>query len=100
MTTHPFHQSLIRPNLLLGCDRELFILLTAAASILVVLSQNWTAAVTGILLFIFTLALLQKIAKADPLMRTVYLRHRLYRPYYAPRSTPFRVNTREYREYA
>jgi len=38
-------------------------------------------------------------AKADPLMRLVYLRHRRYRAYYAPRSTPFRVNTQDYRAF-
>ena len=41
------------------------------------------------------------MAKADPLMRQVYLRSRRYRPYYSARSTPFRENTsdqvRQYR---
>ncbi|WP_279061794.1 hypothetical protein [Bilophila wadsworthia] len=37
------------------------------------------------------------MAKADPLLRFVYIRHRAYQAYYPPRSTPFRVNTREYR---
>ena len=34
-----------------------------------------------------------RMAKADPKMRHVYMRHRRYKPYYAPRSTPFRDNT-------
>ena len=100
MTTHTFHQSLIRPNLLFGCDRELFILSGGAAFLLIVMAQNWTAAATGTFLWFFSFFLLRRLAKADPLMRAVYLRHRLYKPYYAPRSTPFRVNTREYREYS
>jgi type IV secretion system protein VirB3 len=32
------------------------------------------------------------MAKADPLMRQVYFRHRRYRTYYPARSTPWRVN--------
>jgi type IV secretion system protein VirB3 len=35
------------------------------------------------------------MAKADPLMRFVYLRHRGYQVYYPARSTPFRSNFRE-----
>jgi hypothetical protein len=34
------------------------------------------------------------MAKADPLMRFVYMRHRTYRPYYPAHSTPFRKNGR------
>jgi hypothetical protein len=33
------------------------------------------------------------MAKADPKMRHVYLRHRRYKAYYPARSTPFRENT-------
>jgi type IV secretion system protein VirB3 len=32
------------------------------------------------------------MAKADPRLRFVYMRHRRYKPYYPARSTPFRVN--------
>jgi hypothetical protein len=34
------------------------------------------------------------MAKSDPLMRFVYMRHRTYRPYYPAHSTPFRKNGR------
>lgn len=99
MVTHTFHQSLIRPNLLLGCDRDLFLFSGLAAFILIVMSQNWTAAFIGAFIWFSALALLQRMAKADPLMRLVYLRHRIYQIYYPPRSTPSRVNTRDYRQF-
>ena len=35
MTLHTFHQSLIRPNLILGCDRDLFFVSGLAAFILI-----------------------------------------------------------------
>ena len=70
-----------------------------AAFILVVISQNWTAFFVGLFIWFSSLALLQRMAKADPLMRPVYLRHRRYQAYYPPRSTPYRVNTNEYREF-
>lgn len=99
MTMHTFHQSLIRPNLIMGCDRDLFFFSGLAAFILIALSQNWTAAFIGAFIWFSALALLQRMAKADPLMRPVYLRHRRYQTYYPPRSTPSRVNIRDYRQF-
>ena len=34
----------------------------------------------------------RKMAKSDPRMRQVYIRHRKYKSYYPARSTPFRIN--------
>ena len=81
MTPHTFHQSLIRPNLLLGCDRDLILFSGLMAFILIAMSQSWTAAFIGSFIWFSALALLQRMAKADPLMRLVYLRHRRYRAY-------------------
>ena len=47
MTPHTFHQSLIRPNLLLGCDRDLILFSGLMAFILIAMSQSWTAAFIG-----------------------------------------------------
>ena len=58
--------------------------------------MTWFSAVYGLLLWFGGLAILRSMAKSDPLMRKVYLRHRLYRKYYPPRSTPWRVNRRPY----
>ena len=116
MTLHTFHQSLIRPNLILGCDRDLFFVSGLAAFILIIMSHNWTASFIGAFIWFSALALLQRMAKADPLMRPVYLRHRRhqalinlgppspppprrYQAYYPPRSTPYRMNPRDYREF-
>lgn len=99
MTPHTFHQSLIRPNLLLGCEPRPDLFSGLMAFILIAMSQSWTAAFIGSFIWFSALALLQRMAKADPLMRLVYLRHRRYRAYYAPRSTPFRVNTQDYRAF-
>lgn len=84
MAFTPFHRSLIRPNLILGCDREMIMI-------------SGIAAFASVLLWTLSLLLFRRMAKADPLLRFVYIRHRAYQAYYPPRSTPFRVNTREYR---
>ena len=89
-------RSLIRPLLLLGGDRELVLLSGLLSGALIFTSMTWFSAVYGLLLWFGGLAILRSMAKSDPLMRKVYLRHRLYRKYYPPRSTPWRVNRRPY----
>ena len=44
------------------------------------------------ILWLASLALLRRMAKADPLMRFVYQRQLLYRRYYPPHSRPYRKN--------
>ena len=64
---------------------------------LVISAQQWVAFWTGLTLWVFSLFVLRLMAKADPLMRFVYLRHIRYAAYYPARSTPFRENTRNYK---
>ncbi len=92
----PIRRSLVRPLLLLGGDRELVLLSGLLSGALIFTSMTWFSAAYGLLLWFGGLALLRSMAKADPLMRKVYLRHRLYQKYYPPRSTPWRVNRRPY----
>ncbi|MBO6036898.1 MAG: conjugal transfer protein TrbD, partial [Acetobacter sp.] len=48
--------------------------------------------IIGVFLWISCLYLLRLMAKSDPKMRQVYLRHIKYAAYYPARSTPFRIN--------
>ena len=92
----PIHRSLIRHLLLLGGDRELVLLAALLSGALIFTSMTWFSAAYGLLLWFGGLSVLRIMAKADPLMRKVYLRHRLYQKYYPPRSTPWRMNRRPY----
>jgi type IV secretion system protein VirB3 len=83
-----------RSNLFMGGDRELVMLAGLIAFSLVFNAQEWRAAIVGTGLWIAALFLLRLMAKSDPLMRQVYLRHRRYKAYYPPRATPFRRNGR------
>jgi type IV secretion system protein VirB3 len=78
--------------LFLGGDRELVLFTGLVAFALTVPSFQWASIVTGIALWLVALALLRKLAKADPLMRHVYLRQLRYRRYYPARSKPWREN--------
>lgn len=88
----PIHRVGNRPHLFMGGDRELVMLIGLLAGILVLTTLDWIAALAGILLWGAGLYFLRKLAKADPMMRAVYLRHRIYQTYYPARSTPFRIN--------
>ena len=83
-----------RHSLFMGGDRELVMLSGLLAFSLVFNAQELRAAIIGISLWIGALFLLRLMAKSDPKMRTVYLRHRRYKAYYAARATPFRQNPR------
>lgn len=96
LRTTPIHRSLTRHNLFMGGDRELVLFTGLCAFALTVTAFTVAATVYGALLWFCALFALRLMAKADPQMRQVYLRHRLYARYYPARSTPFRVNMRDY----
>lgn len=84
------HRALSRPNLLMGADRELVLLTGLAAAISAFVVLTWFSVLFGIALWIAVVAVLRMMAKADPMMRKVYVRHVGYRPNYRPTSSPWR----------
>ena len=84
------HRALSRPNLLMGADRELVLFTGLASIILIFVVLTWISAVFGLAVWTVIVGLLRMMAKADPLMRRVYLRHITYRPHYRPTSSPWR----------
>lgn len=84
------HRALSRPNLLMGADRELVLLTGLAAVILIFVVLTWYAALFGIAVWLVVVAALRMMAKADPLMRRVYIRHVSYKAFYRATSSPWR----------
>ena len=97
LRTVPIRRSGNRHNLFMGGDREMVMFSGLLAFALIFSAQELRATVLGLVLWTLSLFLLRLMAKADPMMRFVYLRHRRYRAYYPARSTPYRVNRKEYR---
>ncbi len=81
-----------RHNLFMGGDRELVMFSGLLAGALIFNAQDWVATVYGLLLWFGAVFALRLMARSDPRLRQVYLRHRLYQAYYPARSTPFRDN--------
>lgn len=96
LRTVPIHAAMNRPNLFMGGDRELVMVSAILAAALIFTAQEWIASLYGGLLWCGALFFLRLMAKSDPLLRHVYLRHRRYQRYYPARSMPYRVNRRWY----
>lgn len=86
---HPIHRALSRPNLIFGADRELVLITGLVCVILIFVVITPYSAALGCLAWTMIVAALRRMAKSDPIMRRVYLRHIRYRPVYRPTSTPF-----------
>jgi len=82
----PFHESANRPNLLLGGDRELVLVIAILAAMLVFAVMKWWSVLAGIALWLTAVGVLARMGKADPLLRHVYLRHIRYRSFYPAKS--------------
>ncbi|MCW8060146.1 conjugal transfer protein TrbD [Agrobacterium tumefaciens] len=84
------HRALSRPTLLFGADRELVLITGLTAVILIFVVLTLVSAAVGFTIWVVVVGLLRMMAKADPLMRQVYLRHMKYRSHYRPTSSPWR----------
>lgn len=82
----PLHRAMVRPNLMAGCERELLLSTGLIASLLIVVAFNWVAAIVGVIVWSGGVAGLRAMAKEDPMMSKVYVRHVRYRAYYPARS--------------
>jgi type IV secretion system protein VirB3 len=84
------HRALSRPNLLVGADRELVLLTGLAAVILIFVVLTIYSALFGAAVWVVIVGLLRMMAKSDPLMRQVYMRHISYKHYYKATTSPWR----------
>lgn len=84
------HRALSRSNQLMGADRELVLLTGLATVILIFVVLTWFSVLFGIAIWIAVIGALRMMAKADPMMRRVYLRHVGYKRSYRPTSSPWR----------
>ena len=79
---HPIHRSLIRPDLVAGCERTPLVFLIAAAFIFIVILQKPIIIAFGIMMVVGGFPLLRMLAKRDPMMYRVWTRHFGYQSHY------------------
>ena len=80
------HQSANRPNQILGGDRELMLIALLTTVSLAFSLGTWWGLGLSVAFWIGAVAVLQRMGKADPLLRQIYLRHIRYRPFYPAKS--------------
>lgn len=80
------HQSANRPNLILGGDRELVLIAILVAVSLGFSLATWWGAGFAVMFWAGAVAVLQRMGKADPLLRPIYLRHVRYASFYRAKS--------------
>jgi len=80
------YQSANRPNLLMGCDRELVLMVVLLCAALIFSVATLWGVVVGVCAWVAGVALLSRMAKVDPLLRQVYLRHVKYGGFYPAKS--------------
>ena len=80
------YQSANRPNLLMGCDRELVLMVVLLCAALIFSVATLWGVVIGVCAWVAGAALLSRMAKVDPLLRHVYLRHVKYGSFYPAKS--------------
>jgi type IV secretion system protein VirB3 len=85
----PLHQSMLRPMLLLGAERELILALGIVAGVFIVsLFQLW-AAIFGLILWAVGAWVLTRAANFDPQLSKTFGRSLRYRKLYKSAATPF-----------
>lgn len=86
----PIHHSLVRPNLIMGCERELYLLTVMTSGMLIgpsgIFLANWGTAIFGVLLWTGGTIGLAAMAKKDPLLSKIYRRSIHYRKRYSAKS--------------
>ena len=86
----PVHQSLHRHNLVLGAERELSML---CALIALLVGVGGMTLISGLVAFVFwvtAIFILRRMARADPLMSKVWLRHIKQQIFYSAKSSRWR----------
>lgn len=82
----PIRQSLVRPVLIAGAERELVIAnYTIIAALLLGVGPNWITISLSTILATFGHYSLVKISKKEPELRKIYLRHLSYKDHYPAR---------------
>jgi type IV secretion system protein TrbD len=76
------HRSINRQHFVLGGERELVLGAGLMAGLIVFSGLSWFALGAGLAFWVVCLAILRRMAKADPEMSKVYRRHLVYKPFY------------------
>ena len=90
MEVRPIHQSLHRHNLVLGAERELTMIAALIALLVGVGGMTALSGVAALVFWIVSICVLRRMARADPLLSKVWLRHVKQQEIYSARAGAWR----------
>ncbi len=91
MRSAPIRRSLLRQGLVLGAERELVLTCGLIAFLVGFGGFTLYSAITGISFWIISVFVLRRMAKADPQMSKIWLRHIKRQDFYSARPTPWKM---------
>lgn len=86
----PLHQSLLRPELVLGGEREPVMcaaLMAIITGIVGAVQTAWISVAMALLFYFAAVFVFRRMAKADPMMTRVWRRYIGYQRYYSARTS-------------
>lgn len=102
---HKIRESLSRPQLLFGAERELVLKVLSILFLCMYMAfqaQLFVVAIIPVILAFIALRWMRMMAKKDPMLSKLYFRSRAYQQYFSPQSTPhgfvdeFRTNSERF----
>lgn len=91
------NQALCRPDHIWGAERELVLSSALTTITLICLAFNFWITLFALTFWVLVFTGLKMMAKADPYMSKIYIRHIKYRPFYPSHSTPFADPKKSYK---
>lgn len=85
----PIYRAMNRPTLFMGGDRELVLCSMVIFITMIFTSMNVFIIAASIGMLLLIIHGLRIVAKSDPQMRSIYLRHIKFKPYYPAQSQTF-----------
>jgi len=81
------YQSLVRPHLLMGAERQAVMIAAAVATVIYFFTLSVPGLIVAVTLFALALAVLRRLAAADPQMIAVVRRGRKHQAFYGDGAT-------------
>jgi type IV secretion system protein VirB3/type IV secretion system protein VirB4 len=90
-TGTPIRRSLLRHTLVMGGERDLVMSCALFAMLTAMSGMSLPACAAAVIFWAISLFALRRMAKADPQMSRIWLRHIFQQSFYPARSTPWAV---------
>lgn len=87
----PIHQSLHRHMNVLGAERELVMLSALIALLVGVGGLTLVSGIVALIFWVVSIFVLRHMAKADPIMSKVWMRHIKQKTFYSAKSSTWRI---------